>query len=49
MLPDEEFGAELMLVVAQARAAGIDPETEPRAAAKRYAEHVRRWRRSCEP
>jgi len=44
-LPCEEFGAELMLVVARARAAGIDLEMELRAAARRYAEQVRRWER----
>jgi XTP/dITP diphosphohydrolase len=48
-LPCEQFGAELMLVVARARAAGIDLEMELRAAARRYAEHVRRWERSRHP
>jgi len=49
VLPAEEFGAELMLVVARARAAGIDPETDRGAAARRYAEHARRWERSRQP
>jgi XTP/dITP diphosphohydrolase len=45
-LSGEEFGAELMSVVARARAAGIDPETQLRAAARRYVEQVHRWERS---
>ena len=48
-LPCEDFGAELMLGVARACAAGIDPETELRAAARRYADRVRRWERSRQP
>ncbi len=44
--PAEELGAELMRVVARARTAGIDPETQLRAVARRYAERVRRWERS---
>ena len=48
-LPCEQFGAELMLVVARARAAGIDLEMELRAAARRYAEQVRRWERPRHP
>jgi XTP/dITP diphosphohydrolase len=48
-LPYGEFGAELMLVVARARAAGIDPETELLAAARRYADRMRRWERSRQP
>jgi XTP/dITP diphosphohydrolase len=43
---DEDLGAELMRVVARARAAGLDPELELRAAARRYAEYVRDWERS---
>jgi XTP/dITP diphosphohydrolase len=42
----EELGAELMRVVARARAAGIDPELELRAAARRFADRVREWERS---
>jgi XTP/dITP diphosphohydrolase len=40
------LGAELMRVVARARAAGLDPELELRAAARRYAEYVRDWEHS---
>ena len=39
------LGAELFALVAQARAAGLDPELELRAAARRYADRVRRWER----
>jgi XTP/dITP diphosphohydrolase len=42
-LTAEDLGAELMRVVARARAAGLDPELELRAAARRYAEYVRDW------
>jgi XTP/dITP diphosphohydrolase len=42
----EELGAELMRVVARAQAAGLDPELELRAAARRFAEQVREWERS---
>jgi XTP/dITP diphosphohydrolase len=38
-----EIGAALFAVVAQARAAGLDPELELRAAARSYRERVRRW------
>jgi XTP/dITP diphosphohydrolase len=43
--PDEgsRLGAELFELVAQARGAGLDPELELRAAARRYADLVRRW------
>lgn len=41
----EDLGAELMRVVARARAAGLDPELELRAAARRFAERVREWER----
>jgi XTP/dITP diphosphohydrolase len=44
--PAGVLGEELMRVVARARAAGIDPELELRAAARRYAERVRQWERS---
>ena len=39
-------GDELMRLVAAARAAGVDPEFELRAAARRLAERVREWERS---
>ncbi len=39
------LGAELFELVAQAQAAGLDPELELRAAARRYADQVRRWER----
>ena len=42
----EEIGEELMRVVARAQAAGLDPELELRAAARRFAERVRSWERS---
>jgi XTP/dITP diphosphohydrolase len=38
-----EIGAALFAVVAQARAAGLDPELELRAAARSYRDRVRRW------
>jgi XTP/dITP diphosphohydrolase len=38
-----EIGEELMRVVARAQAAGVDPELELRAAARRFAEQVRSW------
>jgi XTP/dITP diphosphohydrolase len=41
-----EIGEELMRVVARAQAAGLDPEFELRAAARRFAERVRSWERS---
>jgi XTP/dITP diphosphohydrolase len=37
------LGAELFALVARAREAGLDPELELRAAARRYADQVRRW------
>ena len=40
-LPGEEIGAELFRLVAKARAAGLEPETELRAAARRYRD--REW------
>ena len=48
-LPDEpgaDLGRELFLLVAQARAAGRDPELELRAAARRYLDLVVAWERS---
>jgi XTP/dITP diphosphohydrolase len=44
--PGARLGAELMRAVAGARAAGLDPELELRAAAWRYAEYVRNWEHS---
>jgi len=41
-----DIGEELMRVVARAQAAGLDPELELRAAARRFAERVRSWERS---
>ena len=41
------IGEELMRVVARARSAGLDPELELRAAARRYAERIRSWERSA--
>jgi len=41
-----EIGRDLFLLVARARAAGCDPETELRAAARRYRDIVRDWERS---
>jgi XTP/dITP diphosphohydrolase len=38
-----EIGAALFSLVAQARAAGLDPELELRAAARTYRERVRSW------
>jgi XTP/dITP diphosphohydrolase len=38
-----EIGAALFALVARARAAGVDPELELRAAARAYRERVRRW------
>lgn len=46
--PGERIGDALMDLVAQARAAGIDPELELRAAARRFAESVREQERSGE-
>jgi len=40
---DAGLGAELFRLVASARAAGLDPELELRAAARRYDERVRAW------
>ena len=45
-LPGEDVGAELFRLVARARAAGLEPELELRAAARRYGDHVRAWERS---
>jgi XTP/dITP diphosphohydrolase len=45
-MPGDGIGAELMRVVARARSAGLDPELELRAAARRFAEQVRSWEQS---
>ena len=42
----EDIGGELFRLVTQARKAGLDPEMELRAAARRYRELVRHWERS---
>jgi NTP pyrophosphatase (non-canonical NTP hydrolase) len=41
-----DIGRDLFRLVAAARAAGLDPETELRAAARRYRDLVRAWERS---
>jgi len=41
-----DIGGELFRLVARARALGLDPEAELRAAARRYGELVRAWERS---
>jgi len=40
------LGAELFALVSKARAAGLDPERELRAAARCYADRVRAWERT---
>jgi XTP/dITP diphosphohydrolase len=42
----QDIGAELFRLVAKAREAGLDPEMELRAAARRYRDLVRTWERS---
>ena len=44
-----DIGPELFALVGRARAAGIDPELELRAAARRYRDRVRAWERSRLP
>ena len=44
--PSADIGRELFRLVAQARAAGRDPELELRAAARRYLDLVMAWERS---
>ncbi len=44
--PAVDLGAELFRLVAEARAAGLDPELELRAAARRYRDRVRDWEKS---
>jgi len=41
-----DIGRELFLLVVKAREAGLDPEMELRAAARRYRDLVRAWERS---
>jgi XTP/dITP diphosphohydrolase len=41
-----DIGSELFRLVATARAAGLDPEAELRAAARRYRDLVHAWERS---
>jgi XTP/dITP diphosphohydrolase len=43
--PGSDLGAELFSLVARAREAGLDPELELRAAARRYRDRVRAWER----
>jgi NTP pyrophosphatase (non-canonical NTP hydrolase) len=43
---DGDIGAQLFALVAKARAAGLDPELELRAAARRYRDRVHDWERS---
>ena len=47
-LTGERLGAELMALVALAQSAGLDPEMELRAAARRFADTVRSWERSVD-
>ncbi|MDQ2813290.1 MAG: MazG family protein, partial [Actinomycetota bacterium] len=44
-----DIGRELFRLVARARAAGLDPELELRAAARRYLDLVRHWERGTAP
>jgi XTP/dITP diphosphohydrolase len=44
--PCDDIGRELFQLVAKARAAGCDPETELRAAARRYRALVQAWERA---
>ena len=44
--PVSEIGAELFALVAKARAEGIDPEIELRAASRAFRDRVRDWERS---
>ena len=46
MAPGDDIGAELFRLVARARELDLDPETELRAAARRYRDLVRAWERS---
>jgi XTP/dITP diphosphohydrolase len=44
--PGEALGEELFALAARARAAGLDPELELRAAARRYRDRVHAWEQS---
>jgi len=44
-----EIGAELFALVARARAAGLDPELELRAAARAYRDQVQAWEQDQRP
>ena len=44
--PCDDIGAELFRLVARARELDLDPETELRAAARRYLDLVHAWERS---
>jgi XTP/dITP diphosphohydrolase len=44
-----DVGAELFALAARARAAGLDPEQELRAAARAYRDRVRAWEQAGEP
>ena len=43
------LGEQLFLLVERARAAGLDPELELRAASRRYRDRVRAWEQSRPP
>ena len=45
----DDIGRELFRLVAKARELGLDPETELRAAARRYRDLVHAWERSRPP
>jgi hypothetical protein len=45
----DRLGAALFALVAQCRDAGLDPELELRAAARRFADRVRAWERGYAP
>ena len=47
--PGADLGRELFRLVARARELGLDPETELRAAARRYRDLIRAWERSGPP
>jgi NTP pyrophosphatase (non-canonical NTP hydrolase) len=46
--PGDDIGVELFRLVARARALDLDPETELRAAARRYRDLVRAWEQSSQ-
>jgi XTP/dITP diphosphohydrolase len=47
--PGDDIGVELFWLAAKARALDLDPETELRAAARRYRDLVHAWERSGRP